>query len=46
MKACVSGICYQKIVPAAAAIERNIFQYAWSENSFYSEVYGKYSIAP
>ena len=32
-------------VPAAAAIERISFSTPWSENSFYSEVYGKYSIA-
>jgi len=32
-------------VPAVAAIERTSFSTPWSENSFYSEVYGKYSIA-
>ena len=32
-------------VPAVAAIERISFSTPWSENSFYSEVYGKYSIA-
>jgi len=31
-------------VPAAAAIERSSFSMPWSENSFYSEVYGRYSI--
>ena len=32
-------------VPAVAAIERTSFSTPWSENSFYCEVYGKYSIA-
>jgi ribosomal-protein-alanine N-acetyltransferase len=32
-------------VPTVAAIERRSFSTPWSESSFYSEVYGKYSIA-
>ncbi|HTZ18187.1 MAG TPA: ribosomal protein S18-alanine N-acetyltransferase [Dissulfurispiraceae bacterium] len=31
-------------VPDAVVIERSSFTMAWSENSFYSEVYGRYSI--
>jgi [ribosomal protein S18]-alanine N-acetyltransferase len=31
-------------VPDAVVIERSSFSMAWSENSFYSEVYGRYSI--
>ncbi len=31
-------------VPDAIVIERSSFSMAWSENSFYSEVYGRYSI--
>jgi [ribosomal protein S18]-alanine N-acetyltransferase len=32
-------------VPDVASIERSSFSMPWSENSFYSEVYGRYSIA-
>jgi ribosomal-protein-alanine N-acetyltransferase len=32
-------------VPDVARIERVSFSMPWSENSFYSEVYGRYSIA-
>jgi ribosomal-protein-alanine N-acetyltransferase len=32
-------------VPDVACIERSSFSMPWSENSFYTEVYGRYSIA-
>jgi len=32
-------------VPDVASIERSSFSTPWSENSFYSEIYGRYSVA-